>query len=105
MVRPYRIGCRPIFVLVLVLPLFIASLAFAEPDRQGQPGTRVSKTFVLQSGPSYLTTQTVPPRPELLAPLTSPPRRMKEISADDRVHAGATVPAKLPLHKGISVKR
>jgi hypothetical protein len=82
MVRRYTsVGRLPIMMISLVLSLFIASLVSAEPDKPAQSDKRVSKTFILQSGPSYPTSQTIPPRPEMFAPLTSQPRRMNAPTA------------------------
>ena len=105
MVRLCTIVCRSIIAVAFVLPLLITSAVSADPVTSGQPDARVSKTPIVQTGSSYNTAQTVPPRPELFAPLTSPPRPMQGPEADDRAGAAATVTGELPLNKGTSVKR
>src|SRR5271157_3217141 len=105
MVRLCTIVCRSIIAVAFVLLLLITSVVSADPVTSGQHDARVSKTQIVQTGPSYNTAQAVPPRPELFAPLTSPPRPMMGPSTDDRARVDATVPDELPLNAGISVKR
>jgi hypothetical protein len=105
MVRVSRIVCRSIIVVSFILLICVPSLVSAAPVALGQPNAQAGKAPILQSAPSHSAAQSVPPRPELFAPLTSPPRLIPEHTGDDAAPTDATATSHLPLDKGISVRR